>query len=1610
MEKVVENTMQGIAAKQLEVTKKVYLLSPSRMFAEYQGETENVKNYNNRQLLEMLQNADDAASQALGPKVALIKLMGKKLIIANTGYGFSEEGLNSIFHSHLSPKEAMDGQIGKKGLGFRSILSWAKKVTIKSHDLCVAFSKEFSKNILAELLKDSDFRKEFDKLKKKDEFPISTLVCPEVEGASVLYFEGIEEFDTIIEIDLLDHAADQVKQQLDKDVDSEVLLFLNNLTQINIDIDGLRLSYQKNRISDNELEILSRSGEVVHQNRWNIYSLEGRFEEISRDYCLSVAWQNDFAHTKDVIYSYFRTKVPVYCKGIIHGSFELNADRNLIIDDGEGYNRKLADLIPDLMAGTSEKIVQLKDDEFNYKGLAFLQTDFQSLNHLTDHSILQQNILKSAKDKEIFPVIGHKYVMWNEKDSPVFYEEELFSKYLDPADFPDLLIYADEAFILKCLKELNYSTYNINGIIESIGDMRSEISISDYAALIKSIYNHLPEDDGLLKTKGLFYDNEMNLLTFGLPLFLPNSGLKYTLPSELGIQILGHDLAEELLKTYGFTDFKKLAEALSRYGLKEFNFSEVAEALISHYSKHEALAEDEIKKLHKTLFGLYFSDSGKDSKWSGKAVPVLNRKNKIAKANKLYFGRDYGNVLAEEIYHYDKSKLLASPKKNGAEGFDSGQWKKYMEWLGVASKPRKIRVDVKDDYADYVMRNFNYSNAVDDYTFKKGYKQFKSRLTGGYGRVSVITIDDFDSILQNNTSESIINLIDKDSELFNYMEKNIEPEASRIFLDFYNTRNYRTIGGTLMKSYLKWKLGHSEWLQTEAGFRAEPSKCSSAAYVNEDFSGLIEKPKIDFDALIAKKIQRDKTDYILSLAGVHKTISTLSPDMIFNILGKLPEIDPLGKKAKTIYNQIAANYDEKILLRSTAFETEYRYYLHSGKVFCKDGIYHPINTVHYVNDKRYGETVVKQFNTIEIDKRRGKDKIRKIFGVVPLDNIELNIAGMPLLHPLNSKFELEIENFKPYVYVLRKEQDSGDEKNIIKNTRIQLVSNLTASLSVSDEIKTFELDDFEYLYLKKRNLIFIKIPADYTEINSLKEDIFFCSSISEVFSAILDVDSQRLQIRELFSKSNTVRDELLRSEMDDDKLEKLNDARKKLGVISNPKIDFWKAFVKCFKGKKLAVKNDTEKELLEALVKLFPENRDIIELSAATINYNEINEEMSSELVVSLFKSAGVTISDFNKYYYPSIDISMLYEISFKKALDNNLEMFKTLQYYKCKSNISSKGRLLEFIDEYQSLSSVCDNEVDFDVQKDLEETVGKTFEINLNQHPSDKPKAVDLNALYSRNSELIWEMVKTEEIDRKLFNQFMGEGSYVQSLSIFEEEFDKVSAIFNQWLGKNKPLQNGSEGGPSKSNRILFNKEALFYDDLIDLKAQVDNLISEQEIKKMSFENVKIAKSDKTKSGATGGRPQSGRGLSHKKQKEEIGFLGEYLVYKHLIGISENESDVKWVSGYAKSCGVNLDGKDGHGYDIQYIPKGAKYPRYVEVKVVDWQEAFHITSTEVRAGEELKKNYEVFLVRNIGNISEIKIERIQGLFDYKGQSFTDNDLFTVVNDNFILKFKKAQP
>lgn len=1608
MEQINKMSIQEVALKQIETTKKVYLLSPARMFSEYNGEKENVKNYNGRQLLEMVQNADDAAAKAKGKKKVLIELHENQLIIANIGHPFSEDGLISIFHSHLSPKEAHENQIGNKGLGFRSILSWANKVTIKSHDLCVAFSKEYSKMVLDELLTNPEFAKSYNKYKKQTkEAPISTLVCPEIIAIDTKKYTAYSEFDTIIQIDLKETALKEVISQIEKDIDGEVLIFLNHLESVELNINGIIKEYNKEPAPDSRVKLTTIENGVTQPERfWNINTLSSHFEDINKDYKLSVAWKDELDEKKDVIYSYFRTKVPFHFSGILHGTFELNADRNDIISDEEGYNQKLIGLIPGLIANTAEKIAN-KETQVNYKALRF--TIFE--NNVLPNIIQDSNFVNKLKDvlqaKNIFPTICNKYI--SIKDEPVYYKQDVFAKLLPKDDFPDILICCEDEVIRNYLSQFE-STSTFQTLCDAISSKRKDYSIKQYASLIVALIDSVNLDSEENKNNlSLFFDSAFNPLPFNNPIFLPSNGIEYKLPSEIGIQIIHPDLAEELKKILNVNNYESLSVKLSKFQIKTFDFNTIVALLISHYHSEKAKIED-IMKLNQTIYKLYQNEKSKTEKWQGKDVPLITKGKEIELANKLYFGKEYGCSITETIYSYSKNKLVKSPRGFGIDEGDSLNWKAYLTWLGVAELPRKIQTSSTEEFAKYVMKHYDFRNNIEDYHFNN-YSKF-NEICNGYYVIKIQTIDEIDNILSKNNSEAIITWLNSDSSLLSFLEKDFEPDKSIIEVHFKRDLNNRKITGKRIRNFVKWKLSNTAWLITKSGIKQCPSLCTMSATITDEFSPLIEKPDIDFNATIfeSNNIRQDKVDYLLNVVGVNKTISSFTTNTLYSILSKLPEIDPEGKKAKTLYRELAANYEEKKLDLN---DTEYRRFLSEGKVYCKkkgECSYENTNTVFYVDNKRYGESVINQFFTIEVDRRRGRSRIKKIFGVKPIENLRLNLCNEPIFHILNGKFEQEIEAFKPYVYVFRQDLDTtGKEKNLIKDIKFKLVTELIVLLERENEKLEFDLSYYDYLYLSQNNTIFIKTPEYLNDENKLKEDVNFCSTIAEAFSALIDVDAQRQQIRELFSKSASYRDDIIRTELDDENLNKLILAKEKLGIVNDPKIQFWNAFIKCFSSKKISKEKFTDEGLLEELKRLFPETSKQIVKVFDEINYNNYNEEQSLRLIIELLNKTGLSLEIINKYAYPSVDISEIYELDLKRIKEEKKKQFKAAFYASFINSEKDKKDFLKGISQYDSIKGNFKNVIDYNIEEDLSQQVQELFQFDILNVKHD----FNFEEIYSTNKTKFESRAEQEQISKEIANQFLNENPNLESLLYFEEELENLIISLKEWAPKSSDASSSS-GKVMPKRKLSFGDSAIFYNDYNDLYSQLENDFGNGEghfqIKLSKIKIKRIETNNTSSNGKSNSSKKRNKNFKKlKKSKEDLGFLGEYLVYKHLFKTIKDKESIKWVSENAKLAGVNLDGSDGKGYDIEYIPNDAKYPRYVEVKVVGWENAFHITSNEITQGEKFKKLYEIFLVRNITDPENISIEIIQGPFDYKSQkSFNDNELFTVINDSFILKFEKT--
>ena len=100
------------------------------------------ESYNSRSFIELLQNADDAKATKF-----YVKRSGDYLFVANNGRPFNIKDLESLCRSASSNK-VRGATIGYRGIGFKSVVSFAKEVHLISGDFEITFSKELSKQIV----------------------------------------------------------------------------------------------------------------------------------------------------------------------------------------------------------------------------------------------------------------------------------------------------------------------------------------------------------------------------------------------------------------------------------------------------------------------------------------------------------------------------------------------------------------------------------------------------------------------------------------------------------------------------------------------------------------------------------------------------------------------------------------------------------------------------------------------------------------------------------------------------------------------------------------------------------------------------------------------------------------------------------------------------------------------------------------------------------------------------------------------------------------------------------------------------------------------------------------------------------------------------------------------------------------------------------------------------------------------------------------------------------------------------------------------------------------------------------------------------------------------
>lgn len=431
------------------------------------------ESYNCRSFIELLQNADDAGANSF-----FVKRVKDYIVVANNGRLFSINDLESLCRSASSNK-VRGTTIGYRGIGFKSVVSFAKEVHLVSGEFKITFSKELSKQEVPQAQKVPLIRiphplKESVKRELANEID-------KIQGEgyhTIFVFSGV--------------AANQIDEEYTTFA-STTLLFLNNIRSIRIQLTK-KVSANISVIEDNDWYRKLKVTTTDLISDWYVYS---------ENNC-SIAFSLDkdeierLTKTQAAIHAFLPTEDSCGLGVVVNGDFSTDPSRrHLILDKTTNHViSNLAHLYTSLLR------YALENNRSNM---------VNALMPYYDISLIQ--LMKQSFEKELTKQIKIELGSYFSKIrlAPSWFNAGDYSKIMSEANQPHIAPECSEVSGLNgMLKFLGSKNDDIENIISYVKS--TEISVLGYAQVavagINSVLmNH--QLDALLTVPLFISDNNL---------------------------------------------------------------------------------------------------------------------------------------------------------------------------------------------------------------------------------------------------------------------------------------------------------------------------------------------------------------------------------------------------------------------------------------------------------------------------------------------------------------------------------------------------------------------------------------------------------------------------------------------------------------------------------------------------------------------------------------------------------------------------------------------------------------------------------------------------------------------------------------------------------------------------------------------------------------------------------------------------------------------------------------------------------------------------------------------------------------------------------------------
>jgi hypothetical protein len=1156
------NEWQEWLAQQEQESIDVYLKQPLRLISDYYKEREITRDYSGREILELLQNANDAAAELDIRGKVLVDLRLGFLIVANTGEPFSTGGVSSLIFSHISPKKRKKKNlIGHKGLGFRAALNWTSKPIIISGSLNLAYSQAKKEKVFERLKKSSTH---LQRLVQKEQAYSSELFVPtlpfpvfiesnNVEVHSEEHLNAIplltsirqDGYDTAIGLPFADQRYyEDAKQQIEA-LSSVLLLFVESIDEIDIRIEGE--PYKRWKVTDrdkdnNRVNIQHNDGKEIE---WKVYersskipeSADSRSTDSTNEFTITLATPIN-AKLSDVLplYSYFPLDLEFPYPIVCHATLELEANRKH--PRSNATNSYIVQEIAKFLA----EVASAQDVERDPWARVRLVANLKDLDTYFLRSRFVETLLSTLTQCDIIPTLGTKH----SKPQNTMLISARSIDWLPQPQFADIALIPPSEPIRRLYQALSIPELSQKDFVTRLNSLTFP-DINTRAKLIaRLIHNNVlpvnPTPDLLIDQNGAVIHSESRV-------FLSSRDQKkFDVPEWLSVRFVHDDLMAALIQELGVRDVRELRQNLSAFGVNEYSLDPIVRAVLAEARRKVQDEPTERNQIHAdVLLTLYclFQQRGDANFPKEVAVPLLSKSGDYCDARIMYFSNFYaanGDWLAE-LYKKTPEKLLADPVQLGIDGNDP-EYLNFLRWLGVADFPREVIIDhVEREFKQFVLSSLPYGPSgirLDEYVYHK-VSDFNEPAIR-----SVKTIDGLDNILRSDPA-AIITWLALDHQCSSWRDN--RPGNLELSDRPHRAQYRRTYQGPL-PHYAKWKIENTPWLPTVDGRNECPNRCIiGERSIEKVFPAparfkhpLFEKYHID--AILIRRAWEN--------AGVLPDLASLNKEQLLFILLSLPEKDPNGESAKTFYRSAL----ERINPDEIGWEQPPEEFLKKGKMWGKGPKgkgYYPISKLHHADSEEFPEILTSHLNLVDLPKRVGSQRVKTLFGVEPLDKRKIQIDITQFEERIESgDLNSQFAHVKRYILALRQVKSKRIPTSIsFQRLTLRFCSKLSSTLSYEDITFHSEVSE-RYQWILKDDVAYVYLPESE---NASLRSAMLADTLGRIFATLFNLESGG-EFAQLIQCEDAERRELLKRLLGESELPNLEElaAAEGLDEIESPGI------------------------------------------------------------------------------------------------------------------------------------------------------------------------------------------------------------------------------------------------------------------------------------------------------------------------------------------------------------------------------------------------------------------------------------------------------------------------